>query len=337
MRLMMTHRHWTMSRHRVPKKRVDPTSTTAASQQMACLRDKGHMDPNPHKQFYTDLQKFINDHKKTNKDEVLLMGDFNECLYDHNIGMGKIATTFELHDITYNAVPTINFATYGRGHKRIDYALGTARFHKALISGGYAPFGEHCHSDHRPFHLEFDNILLFGNETGEIKEEEMKVQHFDKTQGLVFLEELHELTVTRNLHDRAKALMAKEEPDHQLAEQIDKDMCNFCRAAQKKVVKKYKTPWTTKLIKLKGKVLLCQLVITRETTKRNMRNQINKIRQEHKIFTEAPPDLQQAKILLGELRTELRKLVKESRKERRNEQQDKIIQLESNDQLSQRK
>ena len=126
-------------------------------------------------------------------------GDFKKCLCDHNGGVGNLTMTFGLQDITCTAIPMINFATCGRGTKRIDCTIGTSRFHKALIGGGHKPFGEHCQSDHRLFHLEFDNALLFGNKTSDTVKRETRVQHSDKTQGLAHMETLCELTQSRDL------------------------------------------------------------------------------------------------------------------------------------------
>ena len=114
--------------------------------------------------------------------------------------MGNIVTTFGLYNITYNATSTINFATFGRGTKRIDYTIGTIEFQKALIGGGYKPFGEHCQSDHCLIHHKFNNVLLFGNETADSVKGEMRVQNTDKTQGLVYLDTLYKLTQSCNLY-----------------------------------------------------------------------------------------------------------------------------------------
>lgn len=322
-----------VSCYQVNDKKIDTGSITNASQQVACLRQKGFIDPNPRKQFYLDLDLFLKEHIKTEKDELLLLGDFNECLYEHNSGMQKISSKFNLNDLTYNVCPSTEFATYSRGSKRIDYALGTKRFYEALIQGSYEPFGEHLHSDHRLCYLDFNTIILFGNETSDSATNTKKITYQDKTQGCKFLENLNELAHSRNLLQRSIDLYNNDEPNHILAEQIDKDMVQFTKTAQKRTITKHQTPWTLKMIKLKAKVMICQLLITMDRTKRNLRNQIEKFDNQYGPFPDKPTTTIEARIHLQKLKTEVKKLGKELVQQRRQEQNDKIMQLEGSSQI----
>ena len=322
-----------LSCYQVNDKKIDTGTITNASQQVACLRDKGFKDPNPRKQFYIDLDMFVKEHIKTDNDELLLLGDFNECLYEHNSGMQKICSKYNLSDLTYNVCPSTGFATYSRGSKRIDFALGTKRFYDALIQGSYEPFGEHIHSDHRLCYLDFNTVILFGNETLSSTTTDKKITYQDKTQGCKFLDQLQELVSSRNLLQRSIDLYESDSSNHTLAEQLDKDMVQFTITAQKRTVTKHRAPWTLKMIQLKAKVMICQLLLTMDRTKRNLRNQIEKFDKQYGPFPDKPTTTIEAQILLQKLKTELKKLSKDLVQQRRQEQNDKIMQLEGSLQL----
>lgn len=57
--------------------------------------------------------------------EVLMLGDFNKCLCQ--------VTELELHDLMLEVTNNIEFPTHARGHKRIDFALGTSKFKEFCV------------------------------------------------------------------------------------------------------------------------------------------------------------------------------------------------------------
>jgi hypothetical protein len=134
---------------------------TAIAQQISMLRRDGVNDPNPRKQFRKDLLKCM---KKciTDKEEILLVGDFNEALGSDHQGMAKIFRELHLVDIMSAMHGVQEVSTYARGQERLDYAGGTARVAEACENGGYDPFNLRFYSDHRGFFLDFNTERLLG-------------------------------------------------------------------------------------------------------------------------------------------------------------------------------
>ena len=323
-----------VSCYQVTEKNINPSSVTFASQQLACLREKGIKQPNPRKQFYIDLNAFLQETLTNPTDELLLLGDFNECFYEHNSNLMKIADTHNLYDITFQISSSINFGTYNRGHRRIDFALGTKRFYDSYVQGGYQPFGEHLSSDHRAYYMDFNNSILFGQATPQSIKPVTKITYQNKTQGLDFLEDLSKLVESRNLYSRAQYLESLEEPNHSLAEQLNQDMTTFCLTAQKRNINQHTAPWTLQIIKLKARITICHLVISMHRTRINMKPQINKYDKNFGPFEDIPVSYLQARAQLPQLKQLLHTCRKDSIQKRKAEQDERIAKLEFHPHLS---
>jgi hypothetical protein len=72
--------------------------STAFSQQHSLLRQKGHHQPSPRTHFRKDLLNTLSAFK-SDGDEIILVGDFNEVLGSDSSGMSKICRELGLVDI----------------------------------------------------------------------------------------------------------------------------------------------------------------------------------------------------------------------------------------------
>ena len=138
-------------------------SYTCSAQQTSMLRQQGRRET-PREAFVMDLRAFIQAQEEQ-QSAVLLLGDFNEVLDDSGERMSSIATTCRLVDLMEEATDTEDIATYVRGQDRIDYALASESVAGALKQGCYEPFKYRNRGDHRAIILDFDEQLLFGNNT----------------------------------------------------------------------------------------------------------------------------------------------------------------------------
>ncbi len=134
---------------------------TAFAQQISMLRRNGVYEHNPRRPFRKDLLKCLKKCIK-DKEEILLVGDFNEALGSDNQGMARIFRELNLVDIMSAMHGVVDVSTYARGKERLDYAGGTARVAGACEKGGYDPFNLRFYSDHRGFFLDFDTKALLG-------------------------------------------------------------------------------------------------------------------------------------------------------------------------------
>ena len=121
--------------------------TAAAQQQWRILRAKGIENPNPRKQFLTDLKTEIQG-KIAQNFEIFVMGDFNtpsnetelqDFMHDCNL--------FDLHEPSSNhktAPPTFKM-----GKHKIDHMMGTFFFLEATISASILSWQDSLPGDHR--------------------------------------------------------------------------------------------------------------------------------------------------------------------------------------------
>ena len=123
--------------------------TTAASQQHSLLIQSGSEENvNPRVAFQQDLRMALREKRNENM-EILLLGDINEALTQESHGISAIAEEFNLQNLMTNRHSASPPATYARGRKCLDFALGTNLLSLSLERAGYEAFNERIHSDHR--------------------------------------------------------------------------------------------------------------------------------------------------------------------------------------------
>jgi hypothetical protein len=101
---------------------------------------------------------------RPNNHGIILFGDFNERMGDDPAGMTSIATECELFDLMKLQHPYLSeVATYTRGHKRLDFILGSPEVAHAIERCGYEPFNYRYHTDHRAYFMDLNTNILFGS------------------------------------------------------------------------------------------------------------------------------------------------------------------------------
>jgi hypothetical protein len=95
-------------------------SRTAAAQQASMMRQRGITNTHPQKQFCKDLMLFLQA-CKTQNEELLLAGDFNEALGTNFSGMTRLCADLGLVDLMQSHHDgTDTTPTYVRGNTHID-------------------------------------------------------------------------------------------------------------------------------------------------------------------------------------------------------------------------
>ena len=152
--------------YRVTQNSIDQAGhKTAYAQQWAVARIQGEEQPEPRKQFITDLQREI---KKLQTDhDIILMLDANEQIIEgKNHGISHLAASCNLCDIIATKHPeTKTTATYARGTKRIDFILISTTLVSKVKESGLLAFYDGIESDHRGMYVDFDTTLLFQDST----------------------------------------------------------------------------------------------------------------------------------------------------------------------------
>jgi hypothetical protein len=110
------------------------------------LRETGIKQPDPIKNFYEDLEKFLLQWKKQDY-EIILMMDANETIGDKPGGLAPIMGWIGLIDLIHFQHQIDDSAnTYIRGTKCID---GSSKVQKYCSKSGMLPFGVGYQSNHK--------------------------------------------------------------------------------------------------------------------------------------------------------------------------------------------
>ena len=137
---------------------------TAHAQQESYLRQQNIQDPNPRNHFRKDLLSFLEACRK-DKEELILLGDFNQEPGGDPSGMAHICSKLGMIDVMLHHHGFDDIVTYARGRKQLDYATCTPQVAKAVENCGYEPFNHRLKSNHCRFFLDINATKLFGSDT----------------------------------------------------------------------------------------------------------------------------------------------------------------------------
>ena len=302
---------------------------TAIAQQISMLRRDGVNDPNPRKQFRKDLLKCM---KKciTDKEEILLVGDFNEALGSDHQGMAKIFRELHLVDIMSAMHGVQEVSTYARGKERLDYAGGTARVAEACENGGYDPFNLRFYSDHRGFFLDFNTERLLGTIHHPMAPKALRaVKAKDPKGNTNYIRTKYAHLEHQKFFRDLDILSEIQEPNHDLAERLDKEMIRAAKTAAKRCKKRRNTRWSRKLDLARKRKTVLQTVLTQHRTKRDMSQPIQSLQTQGASDFIIPMMVKECQAKLKEMQKEISDIIKNDFKVRHDELRDLVATLEA--------
>jgi hypothetical protein len=205
---------------------------TAASQQRALLLAENDNN-SPKEAFCRDLQAIVRKLQAEGHD-IILTGDFNEVLGEHQGGITRIATECQLVDVMSAKHPnTAHPATFMRGRTRIDYVLTTPRVLDAVRYCEYEEFQQQIHTDHRTYYVDFDTATLFGTPLQVLAKFAARGLHsYNVKQNTRYIETKYSLLQAQNAFERSKSLNDPGD-GHQFAERLDRSVVHASLAAEK--------------------------------------------------------------------------------------------------------
>lgn len=113
--------------------------------------------------FKRDLRSFLRS-RRTQGNELVPVGDFNDPFGSELDGMSQIAAEFQLLTVMQTRHHSKPPPTYSRGHFGLDYGLATHRVANTLLRCGYEAFKERFATDHRVYYFDLeDTEALCGN------------------------------------------------------------------------------------------------------------------------------------------------------------------------------
>ena len=301
-------------------------TTTAAAQQFSLLLQTQDAINSPRVAFRRDLQEYIQQCRGKGQ-EILLTGDFNECIGLDPDGMtgllikcGLINVMTRKHTL---ALPT----TYARGHRCLDYAFATELVASAVERAGYEPFNSRFPTDHRSYFLDLSISTLFDIQLQPLAKCVPRVlQSTNVNQVTAYIETKYEYLCKHNVFERIKQL---ERPGdrHRFAERLDKDVVEASLAAEKKI-KRYGEPfWSVALAQARKKEQVIKKCISMIKTRIANSDTIQKDWSKAGFDGTFPTSLRVCKTILKHVKQEVSDLVKNSYQQREQEHKQRVESL----------
>jgi exonuclease III len=136
-------------------------SMSTYSQQYFMLLQQGINQPDPRKQFITDMTNLLT-FLTENKDNYVILGiDANEAVTGNNSEICEMITKCNLVDIyARKHQDATEFATHIKGSKRIDFIFCTENIVPFIDRVGYVPFHRALDTDHRACFCDISPSIL---------------------------------------------------------------------------------------------------------------------------------------------------------------------------------
>ncbi|KAI2511551.1 hypothetical protein MHU86_2805 [Fragilaria crotonensis] len=212
-----------VSAYQPVEKRGQEGNLTVAGQHRSLLLQAQDSVTNPRSAFRRDLLSALRGHLRAGSD-ILLVGDFNETFGSDADGMSFIAGELQLVNLGPGRHSSHAPATYARGTKCLDYALGSPRLQAALVAMGYEEFNARLSSDHRGYFLDFDTDKLFGSPTPDLATPNRRMLKANNVrQVTAYIDRMYELLSVHNAFQRGHKLTHPGNR-HQFAERLDRDV-----------------------------------------------------------------------------------------------------------------
>jgi hypothetical protein len=315
----------------VDKFTADKGQFTAAAQQQSLLIRQGETHVEPRQAFQRDLRQFLKHLQDLNHD-VLVLGDFNERLGDNLNGTAQLAAEFNLTDILSIQHPHLQDpATYTRGHKRLDFALGSDRIAIAVQACGYEAFNYRFHTDHRAYFIDLNTELLFGSPTQPLSQFSSRILHSNNIKQVTsYIKEKHALLLSCNAFARAEQL-SKPGERHQFAERLDADVLRMSIIAERRIRRFREPPWSVELAQTRHRVSTLSKALTMAKTGLDHTLILQQAQEEYPEFADnnIPDTVDGCSTELRRAKSKVREIVNRSYATRESERDKQIEQLES--------
>ena len=316
-----------VSAYQPVEKRGQEGNLTVAGQHRSLLLQSQGPVTNPRSAFRRDLLLALQGHLRAGSD-ILLVGDFNESFGSDADGMSFIAGELQLVNLGPLRHSSHAPATYSRGTKCLDYALGSPRLQAALVAMGYEEFNARLSSDHRGYFLDFDTDTLFGSPTPDLATPHRRMLKANNVrQVTAYIDRMYELLSAHNAFQRGHKLTHPGNR-HRFAERLDRDVLAASISAEASLPQFGEPAWSLELSQARRKAqylrkALSMFRIALDNTK---------ILQEYsQAFPEAEVPCTQGHCsrLLRSATLEIRSLVKQSYVTRRTQRRQRIKALET--------
>jgi exonuclease III len=256
--------------YQVVEKHGESGVLSSSRQQQTLLLQSEDPVTDPRIAFKRDLRQELQGYRSQGF-ELLILGDFNETFGDDIEGIESIANDIGLVHLMKQRHPTKSLpATYARGQRCIDYALGTARLQSSLTAAGYESFNQRIHTDHRGYYLDFDTTLLFGMETPTLSRREIRMlQSWNVPQVTAYIRQKYDLLQKQNAFVRGERLTTLGNR-HARAERLDNDVLQASLIAERNTHRYREPAWSVELAQARKKVSILSKTLSALRTGLNL-------------------------------------------------------------------
>ena len=288
--------------YRVPQE-SPPGPTTAYMQQWDHMIAQGIENPDPKKQFLTDLEAFINKLRKKGE-SIILAVDANEPLVDparpeKTTGIRKLLQKCNLTDVFEYHHADMCGDTSERKYHKIDHVAVSQKILPAVKKCGFLPRDEICDTDHRSGFVLWDSAELLGPEDDLTPPEKRKLilaypDRVNKYKEFV-LGKFREQKLSQALKDLQHRVHQKGTWTKKMEKKynnLDKKMTKIMLDGEKQClhIRERNTPWSTKLMSESYKLYYWSLKISslkryRKSTLRRLKKAAEKSGIQDRIMT----------------------------------------------------
>lgn len=309
-----------ISVYQVCQSPTNPIGDTAWHQQRRFL-DIHNRHEHPRVAFIQDLTRYIQSLQQKQHD-IVVGGDWNDWLGSPRSQLMTMCTRLNLVDPWAKTHPDdLDFATFEFGQHRIDSVFVSLGLQEAITAVRYTPGGMLFSTDHRAVILEFNTNVLFGKTLIDPTnhQTERLLRSKDKISVTTFVETMYQHLLHHNAMERSARLEATSEASaHELAEQLDQLVGEAGEAAERRLRKRRKPWYSSKLVSNRQAVSLLRYHVNGLKARIDRSSTIQKRLQHIQVNVSLPTTIEEAKTLLLKYEQQLREATRTSESHRRN-------------------
>lgn len=256
--------------YRVCTPNTTDKETTTWSQQWRKLRAAGIDNPNPRRQFLQDLTEYLQSLRDDGKLYVVSM-DANTSIYDEELN--EMMTATDMVDLMDDHLPLNRPNTYAGGRHQIDMCLGSFEL-SDYISNAFILDPMNGPGDHSIIGIDLRFSALVNRDTMEDLDPTHQQQRLlvstDVKASQRYLEYLKLQLDSHNISNRVKCLVRRcteqnkcTVEDEVTFQQLNEQMWDFCKQAEKQCKKVGKYDWSHPLVMAGQGVQVAQKELSR--------------------------------------------------------------------------
>ena len=301
---------------------VDPTTVgdSTYANHLAAYYTSKHRD-HPHrlrKHHSDDLLGYVQNLQATGH-SIILTGNLNESLGDDLAGLSRLVNECHLIDVVADRHGQLQFTTYQRGQKVLDYILVSQDLLGSIRRCGYEPFKANIFSDHRGVFVDFSTGHLFGRKIHPLaptpqRDINSKKPHQIASYWSAKYKYLHERDWYDSVKD-IKTAIDSNEPCDELAESLYTTLCNACESAGSQLRCHPQAPYSDEIKRLRTIVRLYKLITSQLHTGYDLGDSIASTQKKlGSVGVRIPDTLREAAALHHAYQKEFRATIKEEEK-----------------------